>query len=351
VPGAGRLIGYQKGSLVFDQLAARIGQETLWKALARFYREQRGHFAGWREIRAAAEAESGADLGPFFAFWVDSPGLPRITLERAVRSPDGGGLTLTLSRSGGPAGPLAVPVRILGGADARGGDERGDRQLSLDEGTSPLSLTSDFAPTSVELDPDYRLPRRLPPELLMPTLSGLRPGRPLTFFRDPTDAEAYGIVVEALKGRFEVEEAEQRGPADPVFEVDIRRLAGEGPAPESSLAGHALFLGAAVHGAPATALLAETPLRFIDGGFTVTEPGGEVRTYREKAQAVLACRGNPWDPGAVICFYAANGPEGLGNARLLTFYGGNSLLVFDGGRPALRLDFDRTEKVDVEPTP
>lgn len=339
--GAGRLIGYQKGAMVFAQLARRIGQEAVWRALARFFREHRGQAAGWEEIRRAAEAESGRDLTPFFDFWVRSSGLPEIGLERAIYDPAGGKLRVTLSRMVGDRLPLDVPARITGD----GWDEEHSIHLEGQEVTATFPVSQ--PPLAVELDPGYRLLRRLPPELLMPTLGSLRPGKPLTVVTAEEDLPAYELVAQAIRKRYEEAHGDEghgdgthagEAHGEPVTEIAAPALE-----PGDLARGHALLLGRAARTEAAQDLLGASPLRLTAAGFRVDD-----QTFEEPDQAVLCCLRNPADPGGVICLYLGNGEPALANAGLVTFYG-NSLLVFDGGTPVLRRDFDRTERLAVEP--
>lgn len=354
---AGALIGYSKGSMVFAQLAQRLGEETVWRALRRFYLENRGSAAGWREIRAAFETESGTDLGPFFEFWVRGSGLPEIALTGAAYDPGEGLLTVSLERSGGDGLPLEVPLRLLGEAG-----ESAERSVYLEGGAATASLPLDFVPEAVELDPDYRLLRRVPPGILMPTISGLRPGKPLIVVRADGDPAAYGEVAGRIAERWQghgggavgtdEEEREEddgaagNGESEQLAAGRVREVAASQLVPDDLGAGHALLLGRAARTPAARELLAAGPVGLTPEGFTV-----EDTAFEEPDQAVLCCLASPTDPGAVLCFYLANGEEALGNAHLLTFYGGNSLLVFDGGTPVLRRDFDRAERVAVSAAP
>lgn len=323
--GAGRLIGYQKGAMVFVQLAQRLGEETVWRALARFYRDNKGKVAGWGEIQAAFEAEAGRPLGAFFDFWVHRGGLPEITLGEVVYDPGTARLDLNLRRSGGDGLPLEVPLRVLGD------DAQVERTVTLDGEVVTASVELPFAPRRVVLDPDYRVLRKLPADLLMPTLSGVRRGKRFTIVRAEGDLAGYEAALPALTARFEEE-----------GEGAVREVAAGDFGTSDAAEGHTLLLGRAAATEAGRALLAPGPLRIEDGAFRVGD-----ESFAEADQAVLCCLRNQADPGGVICAYYANGEAALERASLLSFYGGNSLIVFDAGRPALRRDFDQTESVEV----
>ena len=52
-------------------------------------------------------------------------------------------------------------------------------------------------------------------------------------------------------------------------------------------------------------------------------------------------------PGAFACAYTGNSAAALSQARLLTFYGGNSLVVFQNGAPSHRRDFEGSQQLPV----
>ena len=183
-----------------------------------------------------------------------------------------------------------------------------------------------MAPAEIEVDPDFRVLRRLAPERLMPTLAAVGPSQPLTLVLGEGELAGYDDVREDLR--------ERSGSGAVLKErrkFRSRWLAG----------GNVVILGSAAR--------SDAVARLFAGRLTLHGNGFEVPPVRYVADgdAVLACVRNPERPGAVVCVFWANGAAALEQARLLTFYGGNSLLVFDHGRPVERRDFDLTERLPV----
>ena len=330
--GASRFIGYQKGSMVFAQLAREIGQEAMWRTLARFFREQRGKAAGWQQIQQAAEAESGRRLEAFFRYWVRGQELPEVTVENArytaAKAGTGGALELEVRYQHGGELPMRLPVRL---APAGEGASPGPLEVELrpGSGSQEVHLATSTPPQSLELDPDYLTLRRLPPQLLMPDLSGITNERPLNLVRAAGDDAAYDSLAEDVRKRYE-----QGG--------EVHELAAGELRPQQLHHGHALVLGRAARVPAVAELLKGSPVALTEHGFAVRG-----QSYEQPGQALLVCLRNPRDAGAVICLYLGNSPEALTRSYLVPFYGGNSLLVFDGGSPVLREDFELAERVPV----
>jgi hypothetical protein len=159
--GASQVVGYHKVAMVFHMLREEIGTAVFDAGIRRFWQEKKFQVAGWDDLRAAFEAESGRDLKPFFAQWLDRAGAPRLTLSDAKAGD--GRISFTL-RQDEPAYRLAVPVVADGRRHVVGLDGREGR-FSV-EGRSRL-----------EIDPDADLFRRLdaaelPPILRDVTLDG-----------------------------------------------------------------------------------------------------------------------------------------------------------------------------------
>ena len=51
--------------------------------------------------------------------------------------------------------------------------------------------------------------------------------------------------------------------------------------------------------------------------------------------------------GGLICVYYGNDEQKLAKFKYLTFYGGNSLIVFENGKPTHREDFESTPRIEV----
>jgi aminopeptidase N len=63
-------VTYSRGALVLHKLRGELGDAVFWDAIRRYVSARAGRGATSDDFRAALEAASGHDLGPFFARWV-----------------------------------------------------------------------------------------------------------------------------------------------------------------------------------------------------------------------------------------------------------------------------------------
>lgn len=162
---AAQVVGYGKAAYVFHMLRRRLGDRRFTAMLRRFWQENRGHVAGWREVRAAAEAAGGGPLEGFFRQWVERRGAPTLRLADVAWANAGGGhvARFTLAQAA-PAYHLRVPLRI----------ETSDGIIETEAALSAPSMRVEIAtrgrPLRVEIDPNRHVFRRLAPEEVPPIL-------------------------------------------------------------------------------------------------------------------------------------------------------------------------------------
>jgi hypothetical protein len=318
-PGIDGFVGYQKGAFVLDQLAREIGREELWAGLRRFATQRFGRPSTWSDLRAALEATVDKDLSTFFEYWIEGPGLP----EPSFGQPrwHAGAVHLRIAHEA-PVG-LLLPVDLH---FAQGPSER--QELRIEPGGSSATLVSARRPSRLVIDPDYEALRILPAASLMPTLSALAPPGQLTVVLSRNDHEPYGDVLAALERRFS-------GHGDA---LRVRHRLGR----RALERGHVLLLGQAAQADAAAEL-------FGRHGIEIGAAGFALRPHRwvSPGDALLACVRNDRHPGAFACAYTGNSAAALSQARLLTFYGGNSLVVFQNGAPSHRRDFEGSQQLPV----
>ncbi|AGA33064.1 peptidase, M1 family protein [Thioalkalivibrio nitratireducens DSM 14787] len=199
--GATRIVGYNRGALMFHMLREKIGAADFDKG-ARLLRDR--HLfeeAGWTDLADAFSDAAGQDLRPFFTTWVNRPGLPELALHSVSQARDVDRWTLNAvleQVQSEPPWPLRVPVVI----DTRDGPHRS--LVTLDERRSTFSVDLDAPATAVTADPDFELLRRLsnPPPILrtaslhpdtrlLTTQDGLEPFARAILNRSPERAEAF----------------------------------------------------------------------------------------------------------------------------------------------------------------
>jgi len=71
-----RALVYNKSAVVLDMLRRRLGDETFFRGLQRFYKDWRFRKAGTDNVQQAFEAESGQSLERFFEQWIHGAGVP-----------------------------------------------------------------------------------------------------------------------------------------------------------------------------------------------------------------------------------------------------------------------------------
>ncbi|MBN2561043.1 MAG: hypothetical protein JXQ75_08945 [Phycisphaerae bacterium] len=324
--GCGRLIGYDKGSMVFAMLAERIGQDTLWRALRRLFNERLGRLTGWDDIRRVLEQESGQSLKAFFDQWVRGSGVPEIVIDEASYDPRARRLTITVLQKGDDIFDVTVPIRLVYD------DGIMDEMVVVNRRAHVAVIKSLVAPQFVELDPDFYVMRRVPLDDVMPTISGIGTSKDLLIVQSNEDNNAYATAAALLKGRYEDAQV-----------TSFREVGASELTAEDLEHGHVLLLGKACLTPAAREILKSGPLAFDDACFSVGD-----RRYEKPTDEVLCCVRNEHDPGGVICYYYGNDATKLKKTRVLVFYGENSLVTFEDGDVAERRDFEKTQRVAVQ---
>ena len=327
--GPSSFIGYQKGSMVFAMLAQRIGADTLWQSLKELYTRRLGKPTGWADIQRTVEQVSGRSLDRFFQDWVRESGVPDVRIDEADYNPQEMRLTITTLQQGPHVFDLTLPIRLIFRNATL------DETITVNRAAQVSVIRSLEPPQAIEVDPEFLVLRRIPLDHLMPTLAGIGKSKPLTIVAAEDDFKEYDAVAGALRRRYK--------DAD---EADLKEIKAADLNPDDLTQGHALLLGKACLTPAAGELLTDQPLSIGDGFFTV----GATR-HDKPGDAVLCCLRNKSDPGGVICLYYGNGIPALRKASLITFYGGNSLIVFHNGAAGQRLDFERPQRIPVTISP
>lgn len=145
-PDAWHHIVYGKGSWVLHMLRARLGDAAFWKLLGRVVSEHRNRALSTEQFRAlAAEFMPKAEAAVFFEHWVESTGIPALSLAHRWRA---GKLTLTVTQTGVEDHvSVLVPVEV----QARGAKPQ---VHWITTGADPVTLTVPMraAPWKVTLD-------------------------------------------------------------------------------------------------------------------------------------------------------------------------------------------------------
>ncbi|WP_109122868.1 M1 family aminopeptidase, partial [Azospirillum sp. TSO22-1] len=290
VHDASQIVGYGKVAMIVHMLRGELGEEAFAQGIRRFWQAHVFKDAGWSDLRRVFEEQSGRDLGPFFAQWVERTGAPALHLAGAARQGDHVSLTL---RQDQPVYALSVPVVV----ETSAGVQRHVVRLEGREVTASLPVSGTLK--SVAVDPGYDLFRRLAPGEAPPTL------------RDVTLDGATNVV-----------------------------LAAEGPAAETARALAERLMDRKLRVVAPDRTDSGQPLALIG---TANAVAPLLRAYQIEAPAGLAGRGTgrAWTARTpqgkpVLVVEAADGAALQALARPLPHYGRQSWLVFDGGKVADR---------------
>jgi hypothetical protein len=304
--GISSIVGYNKSAMVFLMLQDRIGREAFARGLRLLWQRKRFQTASWADLEAAFSAAAGQPLGGFFQQWVTQPGSPSLRLAAARQA--AGELQLQFAQADDRA--LRVPVRLVGDQGSE------DRWVEVAGRGATVTLPVRGRVRSVQLDPDYRLWRRLDPALLPAILREV--------FAAPKAALAVAGVGE------EMARAAQ-GLASQVLDAGPALIPPDGTLPDSATL---LVIGAA---AEVDAWLARRGLPArpaIAGG-------------RGTAQ-VWAGRDGAGRPHAVVSVRDVAALQAL--QRGLPHYGKQGWLVFEGGRAIDKgVGAAGVEEVSVQP--
>lgn len=195
--GADQALGYNKTAFVFFMLRDWIGDAAFLAGLRLFWQDHAGRAAGWDALQRAFEAASGRDLRAFFEQWVRRAGAPRlrVTSARRVASGATGEAVRIVLAQQAPAYRLRVPVRIY----LRDGGSH-DATVDLAGSETRIEVALPARATSVALDPDARVFRRVDPDeiapILRPTL--LDPRTRVVLDADAVIGEAAAGAVRAM---------------------------------------------------------------------------------------------------------------------------------------------------------
>lgn len=160
--GISSIVGYDKAAMVFFMLRDEIGADAFAEGLRRFWQRYRFQRASWTDLENTFADVAGRDLDSFFRQWVQRTGAPRLKLGDARWA--SGHLDLRVKQDG-PAYRLRVPLRLLVyPAQAE------TRRVDVRDPVTHLSLSAPGLVQAVELDPDYRLWRRVDADNFPPIL-------------------------------------------------------------------------------------------------------------------------------------------------------------------------------------
>ena len=307
-----RVVGYNKGMMVFNMLEAELGDEAFNRGLKKLYNDHAFSRASWADIRTAFEAASGADLGWFFDQWVGRTGGPRLRLGVVTVSRDGDSYTTGFEITQHTKEPyrLTLPVAV----HTAGGDVL--ERINVEKASEKITIKTAMAPLGLTVDPEYQNFRVLWPEELPPSF-GACFGDPATVAVLPSDGPArarYAAAAESLSRDFNLETATDA-------EAGVRDFIGS-----SSLL---------IFGSPEENRVARLAGAHLAGRLKIEEKSFTIegtRYDRAGTVAAVAVR-NANDPARTICLIisGAGDKETLRGAQRLRYFSRSGYIIFPGG--------------------
>ncbi len=161
-----RVIGYDKGSMVFHMLRKEIGDEYFYAGLRALYVDNKFTRIGWTDIEMQFSQTAGRDLSPFFGQWLLRRDVPRLAVKTmdVEQSKGKSVLSFTLVQKNEAPYLLQVPVVVQ---TLTGGEIRKTFEVSSLQ--QQISVTTDSLPIVLRIDPNYDLMRQLTFEENAPT--------------------------------------------------------------------------------------------------------------------------------------------------------------------------------------
>lgn len=288
-------VGYGKGSMLFHMVRRRLGDEVFFPLVKRFTQSHLGEVATWRDWQDLFGEAGGPSLARDLDVWIRRRNLPVLKIAHVAikERTDAPGhvlrLGLTQTTQGG-AWPLDVPVHIT----LKDGTET-IRIARFDHGVRDAKAQFELPsePVFIRVDPDHDLARRIAakslPQCLNATMESLAAVQLLP------GAEA---TCSAIAERF----ARERG-------VPVVR--GELP-PEIAEGGIIRF-------------------RVLDDAAASSQVAGT--DYAGPNVSTLV---STFEDGRSITTYTAHTAEAARRVHYIPYYGWNTWLAFDSGRPVAR---------------
>jgi hypothetical protein len=166
-----RAIGYGKGMMLLHLIERQVGTGPFFEAWKQAYRDYKGRTISWEEWISVFENTSGQNLGFIIPEWIDRAGAPRLGLEIiAVGQADTDGrrkVSIKITQSSDT--PYHLPVPVL----AEGPDIIDSTVVRISSAEEMFDFSISAGATSISLDPDFHLFRRLYPEEIEPIISAV----------------------------------------------------------------------------------------------------------------------------------------------------------------------------------
>jgi len=188
-------IGYGKGMMLFNMLENMVGKDVFYKSLKAFIEENKWRDATWNDIERVFEKQSGRHLDWFFDQWLDRKGVPDVKVSRADYRVENGAPTVQvdISQTGLPY-RLLLHVQVFAGSK-----EIKSASVWVDGPIQTFQWEVSEKPTSIVVDGNYEVMRRLSPKEFPPALSRLLGSKHrIAVYREEQES-TYASLLQALR--------------------------------------------------------------------------------------------------------------------------------------------------------
>ncbi len=166
-----RTIGYGKAMMVYHMIEEEIGTTTFFNGWKLVYKKYRGQQISWEEWVRAFEESSGVDLSHVIPQWIDRAGAPILDVDITGSAVDSDSETRSvefkLMEKSEQGYRLKVPLRFTGEKVVI------DTSVVLDSAEAVYKISVPSEITTMEVDPEYHLFRKLYPEEVEPVVSAI----------------------------------------------------------------------------------------------------------------------------------------------------------------------------------
>ena len=194
---ASAAIGYGKAAMMFYALRARLGEDTFQKGIQLFWDKHKFTAADFEDLRTAFEDVAKLPLTDFFDQWLDRTGAPELNVADARMTGSGNNtkLKIRITQDDEPYA-LSLPFHVLVK------NEQMDFRVDLSQSAQTFSLATRKKATSVQIDADFEVWRKLKPEEAPPILGDIIAAKTLQIVttNQSLDESALALAIELSEG-------------------------------------------------------------------------------------------------------------------------------------------------------
>ncbi|MDF1545147.1 MAG: hypothetical protein P1R58_08605 [bacterium] len=164
-----RTIGYNKAMMVWHLIQQEIGEDAFFGAWKDIYRDYIGKKISWQEWIDTFEKRCNCDLSYILREWINRAGAPLVGLELVQSEPSDDNRKITFRLTQSPDEPynLSLPLRL------EGPESNYDTTIALSVAEREISMNVSNVYTSLAVDPDYHIFRKLYDSEIEPIVSGV----------------------------------------------------------------------------------------------------------------------------------------------------------------------------------